>query len=91
MLAADRTRWDVAEGSPGTPGSPTEGTIVAAPNPIQIQKYLSGIDYPASKDDVVSTAEKENAPDDVLKALRAIPDGEYDGPTDVSSAVSDAS
>lgn len=91
MLAADRTRWDVAEGSPGTPGSPTEGTIVAAPNPIQIQKYLSGIDYPASKDDVVSTAEKENAPDDVLEALRAIPDGEYDGPTDVSSAVSDAS
>ncbi len=91
MLAADRTRWDVAEGSPGTPGSPTEGTIVAAPNPIQIQKYLSGIDYPASKDDVVSTAEKENAPDDVLEALRAIPDGEYDGPTDVSKAVSDAS
>lgn len=81
MLAADRTRWDVAEGSPGTPGSPSEGTIVAAPNPIQIQKYLSGIDYPASKDDVVSTAEKENAPDDVLEALRAIPDGEYDGPT----------
>lgn len=91
MLAADRTRWDVAEGSPGTPGSPTEGTIVAAPNPIQIQKYLSGIDYPASKDDVVSTAEKENAPDDVLEALRAIPDGEYDAPTAVSSAVSDAS
>jgi hypothetical protein len=89
-LAADRTRWDVAEGSPGTPGSPTEGTIVAAPNPIEIQKYLSGIDYPASKDDVVSTAEKENAPDDVLEALRAIPDREYDGPTAVSSAVSDA-
>ena len=91
MLAADRIRWDVAEGSPGMPGSPTEGTIVAAPNPIQIQKYLSGIDYPASKDDVVSTAEKENAPDDVLEALRAIPDGEYDAPTAVSSAVSDAS
>ena len=64
---------------------------MAAPNPIQIQKYLSGIDYPASKDDVVSTAEKENAPDDVLEALRAIPDGEYDGPTAVSKAVSDAS
>nr|WP_208386127.1 DUF2795 domain-containing protein [Curtobacterium sp. WW7] len=52
---------------------------------------MSGIDYPASKDDVVSTAEKENAPDDVLEALRAIPDGEYDAPTAVSSAVSDAS
>ncbi|QWS32978.1 DUF2795 domain-containing protein [Curtobacterium aetherium] len=63
---------------------------MAAPNPIQIQKYLSGIDYPASKDDIVSTAEGENAPDDVLEALRAIPEGEYDAPTAVSSAVTDA-
>ncbi|WP_420363461.1 DUF2795 domain-containing protein [Curtobacterium aetherium] len=63
---------------------------MAAPNPIQIQKYLSGIDYPASKDDIVSTAEGENAPDDVLEALRAIPEGKYDAPTAVSSAVTDA-
>ncbi|KQQ07898.1 MULTISPECIES: DUF2795 domain-containing protein [Rathayibacter] len=59
-----------------------------APNPIQIQKYLSGIDYPASKDTIVETAEKENAPSDVLDALRAIPEGDYDAPTAVSSAVS---
>ncbi|WIB37156.1 DUF2795 domain-containing protein [Curtobacterium sp. MCJR17_043] len=26
----------------------------------------------------------------MLEALRAIPDGQYDGPTDVSKAVSDA-
>ncbi len=37
---------------------------MAAPNPIQVQKYLSGIDYPASKDDIVATAEKESAPDE---------------------------
>ena len=59
-----------------------------APNPIQIQKYLSGIDYPASKDTIVETAEKENAPSDVLDALSAIPEGDYDAPTAVSSAVS---
>ncbi|PPH76589.1 hypothetical protein C5C90_04960 [Rathayibacter sp. AY1D4] len=59
-----------------------------APNPIQIQKYLSGIDYPASKDTIVETAEKEGADGDVLGALRAIPDGDYEKPTDVSSAVS---
>jgi hypothetical protein len=62
---------------------------VAAPNPIQVQKYLSGIDYPASKDDIVGTAEREGADDDVLDALRKIPDQEYDAPTAVSSAVSD--
>lgn len=62
---------------------------MATPNPIQIQKFLSGIDYPASKDTIVSTAEKEGADDNVLDALRQIPDKEYDAPTAVSSAVSD--
>ena len=64
---------------------------MASANPIQIQKYLSGIDYPASKDDIVATAEKEGADGEVLEALKNIPDGEYDAPTAVSSAVSDAS
>ncbi|NQX06295.1 DUF2795 domain-containing protein [Rathayibacter sp. VKM Ac-2856] len=59
-----------------------------APNPIQVQKYLAGIDYPASKDTIVETAEKEGADSDVLDALRAIPEGDYAKPTDVSSAVS---
>ncbi|GGL86074.1 DUF2795 domain-containing protein [Curtobacterium sp. C1] len=63
---------------------------MAAPNPIQVQKYLSGIDYPASKDDIVSKAEQEGADGDVLEALRGIPDGDYDAPTAVSKAVSDA-
>lgn len=59
-----------------------------APNPIQIQKYLAGIDYPASRDTIVETAEKEGADSAILDALRAIPDGTYDSPTAVSSAVS---
>ena len=64
---------------------------MASANPIQVQKYLSGIDYPASKEDIVATAEKEGAEGEVLEALKNIPDGEYDAPTAVSSAVSDAS
>jgi len=64
---------------------------MANPNPIEIQKYLSGIDYPASKDDIVATAEKEGATGEALEALKNIPDGDYDAPTAVSSAVSDAS
>ncbi|MBF4589034.1 DUF2795 domain-containing protein [Curtobacterium sp. VKM Ac-1395] len=62
---------------------------MAAPNPIQVQKFLSGIDYPASKDDIVTTAEEEGADDNVLDALKQIPDQEYDGPTAVSKAVSE--
>jgi hypothetical protein len=59
-----------------------------SPNPIEVQKALSGIDYPASRNDIVSTAEGNGAGGDVLEALRALPDREYDGPTAVSSAIS---
>ncbi|WJY00758.1 DUF2795 domain-containing protein [Curtobacterium sp. SP.BCp] len=64
---------------------------MANPNPIEIQKYLSGIEYPASKDDIVATAEREGASGDALEALKNIPDGDYDAPTAVSSAVTEAS
>jgi Protein of unknown function (DUF2795) len=60
------------------------------PNPIQIQKFLAGVSYPASRDTLVSTAEKEGADGEVLDALKSIPDKEYDSPTAVSSAVSDS-
>ncbi|HEY0374672.1 MAG TPA: DUF2795 domain-containing protein [Amnibacterium sp.] len=60
-----------------------------APNPIQIQKFLSGIDYPASKDTIVETAKKEGADRAVLDALGRIPEGDYDAPTAVSKAVGD--
>ncbi|WP_378148058.1 DUF2795 domain-containing protein [Cnuibacter sp. UC19_7] len=58
------------------------------PNPIQIQKFLGGIDYPASKDDIVQRAKDSGADDAVLDALNAIPGKEYDAPTAVSEAVS---
>jgi len=58
-----------------------------APNPIQVQKFLGGLDYPASKDEIVRTAQDAGADDDVLEALDGIPDREYDGPTAVSEAI----
>jgi len=60
----------------------------ATPNPIELQKHLSGVDYPASKDDLVRTAEEQGADEETLTALRGIPDKEYDSPTAVSKAVS---
>ena len=58
-----------------------------AANPIEIQKRLSGIAYPASKDDLVSHAREENAPDEVLDTLQRLPERDYDGPTAVTEAV----
>jgi hypothetical protein len=58
-------------------------------SPIDIQKALSGMDYPASKDDIVRHAEQHGADDDVIQALKKIEDREYEGPSGVSSAVFD--
>ncbi|SKC42328.1 DUF2795 domain-containing protein [Plantibacter cousiniae (nom. nud.)] len=58
------------------------------PTPIELQKYLSGVDYPASRDELVRTARDQGAPDDVIEALEQADQDEFDGPTAVSSAVS---
>jgi hypothetical protein len=54
---------------------------------IEVQKYLSGMDYPASKEQLVEHARQQGAPQDVLEELTSIPEEEYDGPNRVSSAV----
>ncbi|MCW2532472.1 MAG: uncharacterized protein JWP62_2042 [Blastococcus sp.] len=58
-------------------------------SPIDIQKALSGMDYPASKADIVRHAEQQGADKEVLDALRNIDDREYEGPSGVSSAAFD--
>lgn len=57
---------------------------------IEVQKYLSGVDYPASKDQLIEHAEKKGAPKEIKDKLAAMPDGEYDGPDRVSKAVTKA-
>jgi hypothetical protein len=56
-------------------------------SPIDIQKALSGMDYPASKDQIVQHAQKQGGDEEVIEALKKIPDREYEGPSGVSSAV----
>ncbi|GAB3271434.1 hypothetical protein GCM10027449_07220 [Sinomonas notoginsengisoli] len=59
-------------------------------NPIQIQKFLAGVDYPAEKSTLVDAAKQQGADSNVLRALIGIPDGSYAKPTEVSQAISDA-
>ncbi|WP_338890193.1 DUF2795 domain-containing protein [Rhodococcus sovatensis] len=58
-------------------------------NPIELQKHLSGAEYPASKDQLVELAERNGADDDTLSALRKMNGDNFDGPDDVSAAASD--
>ncbi len=56
-------------------------------NPVQVQKFLGGIDYPASKQDLLKTAKNQGADENVMNTLKKLPDRKYDGPTDVTKAI----
>ncbi len=56
-------------------------------NPIQVQKFLNGIDYPASKKDLIETARREKADDNVLQTLERLPDRTYNGPNAVAHEI----
>ena len=58
-------------------------------SPIDIQKALGGMDYPATKEQIVEHAQGKGGSDDVMEALKGIEDREYDGPSGVSAAVFD--
>lgn len=58
-------------------------------NPIQLQKHLKGVDYPASKEELIEHAKQQGADDNAISVLEQLPDQEYDSPTDVSEAVGD--
>ncbi|MER7795975.1 DUF2795 domain-containing protein [Microbacterium sp. NPDC096154] len=57
------------------------------PTPIELQKYLGGADYPASKDDLVALARDNGAPDDLVSALESAGKDSFESPAEVSSAV----
>ncbi|WP_432498179.1 DUF2795 domain-containing protein [Kineococcus gypseus] len=57
-------------------------------SPIDVQKALHGVEYPASKDALLKAADDNGAPKEVKDALAGIADREYEGPTGVSSEVS---
>lgn len=61
-----------------------------AVNPIETQKYLKGVDYPASRDQLVSTAQGNDAPDDIVEALQGMQKDSFDGPNAVVQAMKDS-
>jgi hypothetical protein len=56
-------------------------------NPVQIQKFLKGVDYPANKQTLIDNAKKLGADENVRESLEKLPDQEYDAPVDVSQAL----
>ncbi len=60
---------------------------MAGVNPIQIEKFLKGIDYPAKKADLIKRAEQNGADEQVRATLQQLPEQQFDSPADVSKAV----
>lgn len=58
--------------------------------PIQVQKYLKGMDYPASKEDLIKQARKNKATDDVVSMLEQIKANRFNTPADVSKGLADS-
>ena len=60
------------------------------PSPIGVTKALKGIDFPASKDDLVAHARENGADEDVLAMLEAMPDQSYESVKDVTKGYKSA-
>ncbi|TDN92021.1 DUF2795 domain-containing protein [Microbacterium sp. BK668] len=59
------------------------------PNPIDLQKHLAGVDYPASRATLVEAARRNGAPDDIVSALENAGRDDFETPAEVSAAVFD--
>jgi hypothetical protein len=58
-----------------------------ATNPVQLQKYLGGLDYPVSKEDLVRRAQEQGADTEALETLKSLSMDQFNSPNDVSEAV----
>ena len=56
-------------------------------NPIQLQKFLEGADYPTDRSTLVEHARRNGADDDVLRTLEDLPADRFNSPSDVSDAL----
>ena len=56
---------------------------------IRVQRFLGGIHYPATKQQLVDQARSNQADDEALSSLRGIPEREYSGPDEVSKVIAE--
>jgi hypothetical protein len=61
---------------------------MAGATPIDVQSHLKGVNYPATKAELIQTAEENGAPADVIQVLEDLPDQDFGGPEEVSEAFS---
>jgi hypothetical protein len=60
---------------------------MANSSPIEVQKYLKGIDYPATKEDLIKTARRNGARKELISLLEELKEGEFANPAEVSKRI----
>lgn len=58
-----------------------------APSPIEVQKFLGGLEYPVRKAEIIDKAEAKGADPDVMEVLQQLPEREYKSPTEISREI----
>lgn len=59
---------------------------VGGQSPANLQKFLAGVHYPASKGDLMKAARKNHAPPEIMDIIENMPDQDFGGPQDVQRA-----
>ena len=52
-------------------------------NPDDARQYLEGVEYPANKEEIISAAEDNGAPESVIEAIGSLPTPEFASAEDV--------
>ncbi len=56
----------------------------------ELEKYLKGVDYPASKEDLLKKARSNGAPDEVIEMINSLTESHFNSPIDVSKALGES-
>lgn len=72
-----------SQSQPASGASGASGSL----DPIELQKALKGLDYPATRGALISAARDNRADDRIINALMRIPEQHYESPAKVSEAV----
>jgi hypothetical protein len=60
-------------------------------NPAMVEKYLAGVDYPASRQDLIKKAKDNKASEDIIDTISSLPEKTFNSPIDISKAMSKSS
>ena len=76
----DRSRADTSEEADA-------GSDATKANPIEVQKFLAGVDYPTGKRELEDEARRQGAGETVRSTLARLPERRFADPSEVSAAI----